>query len=164
MPSSRGSVLDPQHRAFISKGVSVIVASRDAANRPVVCRGCGCEALEDGCLRVFVDSACARPLLDAVAVSHAVAAVFSEPATHRTVQFKGTDGSVVPVGGDSASLLQAHRAAFSAALKALGYGETMAGGLTHFEQDRINAVLFTPSAAFDQTPGPGAGEPMSRDQ
>jgi hypothetical protein len=164
MPSSRGSVLDPQHRAFVSKGVSIIVASRDAANRPVVCRGCGCEALDDGRLRVFVDAACGRALLDSVAVSHAVAAVFSEPATHRTVQFKGTDGAVVPVDSHCAALLQGYRAAFGTALQNLGYGESMAGGLTNFEPDRIRSVVFTPTAAFDQTPGPGAGEPMNQVQ
>lgn len=154
-------MLDSKHAAFISKGVSIIVASRDAANRPVVCRGCGCDVLEDGRLRMFVDSACGRPLLDSVAVSHAVASVFSEPSTHKTIQFKGTDAAVVAPEDDCSELLHAYRDAFGAALRSLGYADSMAGGLTNFDPHRIRAVVFTPTAAFDQTPGPGAGEPVS---
>ncbi len=50
-------------------------------------------------------------------------------------------------------LLRAYRAAFSTALQTLGYRETMAGGLTNFEPDRIESVVFTLTGAFDQTPG-----------
>jgi hypothetical protein len=164
MPRSRDSLLDPQHADFISKGVSMIVASRDRANRPVLCRGCGCEALDDGRLRVFVDSARGGPLLDSVRTSKAVAAVFSEPATHRTIQFKGTDGTVASPEGDCTALLDAYRDAFASALLRLGYPEAMAQGLARIEPDRVRVVLFTPTTAFDQTPGPGAGEPVSQDR
>ena len=142
----------------------MIVASRDSANRPVLCRGCGCEALDDGRLRVFVDSASGGPLFDSVRASKAVAAVFSEPATHRTIQFKGTDGTIASPEGDCSSLLGAYRDAFTSALLRLGYPEAMARGLAEFDPDRVRVVVFTPTAAFDQTPGPGAGEPVSRDQ
>ena len=142
----------------------MIVASRDGANRPVLCRGCGCEALDDGRLRVFVDSARGGPLLDSVRASNAIAAVFSEPGTHTTIQLKGTDGMIVPPGADYASLLGNYRDAFVSALLRLGYPESLASGLADFEPDTVSAIVFTPTAAFNQTPGPGAGEPVSRDQ
>jgi hypothetical protein len=159
MPS--GSVLDARHGEFITGGVSILVASRDAANRPVVCRASGCETRSDGRVDLLLDATRAQQVLDAIAGSGMVAAVFSEPPTHRTIQLKGNDAEIGRCDGARRQQLVAHADAFAATLAKLGYRETMARELVYADPGEVAVVTFTPTRIFDQTPGPHAGEPMS---
>jgi len=159
MPS--GSVLDARHGEFITGGVSILVASRDAANRPVVCRASGCDTREDGRVDLFLNASRARQLLEAITGSGMIAAVFSEPPTHRTIQLKGDDAVVGKFDGARRPQLVACANAFAAALTKLGYPETMARELVYADPGEVAVVTFTPTHIFDQTPGPRAGEPMS---
>lgn len=154
------SVLDRSHCAFMQQGVSILIASSGAANRPCVCRAAGCRVREDGRVLVFVDVARGRRVLDAVGASSAVAVAFSEPPTHRTIQVKGTDATVVATADDGA-VIGEYADQFAATLTALGYSDRMARALVAADPARARAVLFTPTAVFDQTPGPGAGAPVA---
>lgn len=147
-------------RDFIAGGVSILVASRDRDLKPVVARACGCIAGDDGAVAVFVPTERAGDLLDAIAVTGTVAVVFSEPATHRTIQLKADDARIVrSVRGQSATC-DRYRRLFAAELERLGYGSRMATSLVDDNGGPVSAIRFTPAATFDQTPGPHAGEPL----
>src|SRR4051812_36786867 len=81
--------LPPDLAAMMARGVSVIVASRNAALRPSLMRAVG-SRVEDGGqdITLYLSRPQSRQLLEDVAATGQLAVVFSEPSTLRTVQLK----------------------------------------------------------------------------
>jgi hypothetical protein len=155
--------LDPAQAAFIQGGVSVIVAGRDAALVADAVRGCGCRVSRDRRrVTVLVDRARAGTLLADVAANRMIAVVFSQPSTHLTIQLKGTDAAAVRVTPADHALATAHRAAWVEELRGIGYSREFAEAFWGRPPEMLAALAFTPAAAFQQTPGPGAGQPLGR--
>jgi hypothetical protein len=99
-------------------------------------------------------------LLDDIGHSGQIAVVFSQPSTHRTIQVKGDHAHV---GMPDAGLLEAvriHRDAFVGEVAPLGFAAPLVRSLLDFPDHDIVAITFTPTAAFDQSPGPRAGAPL----
>jgi hypothetical protein len=89
-----------------------------------------------------------------------IAVVFSQPSTHRTIQLKGTDARVARVSPRDRDLVERHRAAWVDELTAIGYRPEFARAVHGDTPDAMVALVFTPTAAFQQTPGPGAGDKL----
>ncbi len=107
-------------------------------------------------------SQCGTMLAD-FARNGAIAFVASLPSTHRTVQLKGTDAKAgAPQPGDEAIDADRQRAAFRDVLTGMGYDRAMPLALTGGDWSDVVAVTFTPTSAFVQTPGPGAGAALAR--
>jgi len=158
--SRRPSPLDADHAAFIQGGVSVIVASRNAELVADVVRGCGCRVSRDRRqVTVLVEPSRAGTLLDDVVANGMVAVVFSQPSTHRTIQLKGSDARIVTVTPADRAVAALHLVAWIEELCSIGYAKEFAGALRGRAED-LEAIRFTPSAAFQQTPGPGAGQQL----
>ena len=153
-------LLDAAHAAFIQGPVSVIVATRNAGLVPDVVRGCGCRVSRDRRqVTVLIEPARASSLLDDIAANGLVAVVFSQPSTHRTIQLKGEDARLVPVTAADRAAVRRHHQQWCADLTGIGYGPQFAAAL-HGGAGPLAAIRFTPTAAFQQTPGPGAGQPL----
>ena len=129
---------------------------------PDVVRGCGCRVSRDRQrVTVLVDRARAGTVLDNVAVNGQVAVVFSQPSTHRTIQLKGTDARLARVTNADRETAARHLQSWSDDMLKIGYLREFshaAHGETWLE---IAAICFTPTAAFQQTPGPAAGKPLA---
>src|SRR5215204_2013350 len=83
--------LPPELVAMMARGVSVIVASRDAALRPNLMRAVGSRIDEDGrTITVYLARRQSRQLVQDLAATGHIAVVFSEPSTHRSLQLKAT--------------------------------------------------------------------------
>jgi hypothetical protein len=162
-PDTGSPFLDDELAAFIQGGVSINAASSGPGNVPAVSRALGCRVSEDR-LRVTVFLAASRSaaLLDAIAASKKVAVAFSQPSTHRTIQLKGVDAARSGVESGDPERLARCALAFGADLETAGYSAAVARMLLGAEPADLVAVSFTPSAAFNQTPGPGAGGPLKR--
>jgi hypothetical protein len=156
-------LIDPELSEFLQSGVSIHVASRDAANVACINRGIGCRVSPDRRqVTVFMRKSQCQGLLADFAVNGAITFVGSEPSTHRTVQLKGSDARQSALHDGDGPLVDNQCAAFAAGLVDLGYDATLGPTLLGDEQGDIVAVTFTPSSAFLQTPGPGAGNPLVR--
>lgn len=156
------SLLDAEHAAFIQGGVSVVVATRNSDSAPDVARGCGCRVSKDRRrVTVLVEPARAGSVLENVAANGLVAVVFSQPSTHRTIQLKGTDARLVRVTQADRVVAARHLEAWVKELTSMGYGQEFARAVRG-AADGMAAISFTPAAAFQQTPGPGAGEHLGR--
>lgn len=155
-------LVDEELAAFLQSGVSVHAASRDAANVPCLMRGVGCRVSPDRRrVTVFlVSSQCARLLAD-FAANGAIAFVASLPSTHRTVQLKGTDARREELQPGDEALVARQREAFARDLAGAGYDRGVGHILVGDDGSGPVAVTFTPTAAFVQTPGPGAGAPLA---
>jgi len=155
-----GPPLDADHAAFIQGGVSVIVATRNAEQVADVVRGCGCRVSRDRRrVTVLVEPSRAGTLLDDIAANGMIAVVFSQPSTHRTIQLKGSDARVVKVTAADRAIAARHLRDWSEDLCRIGYTPEFANAVRG-AAPRLAAIAFTPSAAFQQTPGPGAGQPI----
>jgi hypothetical protein len=158
--TDRAGLLDVAHAAFVQGPVSVIVASRNADRVPDVVRGCGCRVSRDRRqVTVLIEPARASSLLDDVAGNGLIAVVFSQPSTHRTIQLKGEDARIVPVTAADRVAVRRHHQQWCAELTGIGYPPEFAAAV-HGGNGPIAAIRFTPTAAFQQTPGPGAGQPL----
>jgi hypothetical protein len=156
-------LLDAEHAGFAARpGISMTVASRASGNLPVLGRALGCRVSSDRRrVTVLLPGDQLPELVAALRESGAIAVVFSEPATHRTIQLKGTDASLeAPAPGD-AELGARWADGFVAELAPYGIGEPLVRALLWCEPAALLAVSFTPCAAFQQTPGPRAGAPLA---
>jgi hypothetical protein len=153
---------DPERSAFVSGGVSINAASRGPGNVPEIARAAGCRPSPDARhLTLYFAASQSARLLDAVRATGAIAAVFSEPGSHRTIQLKGADARVAPIAPQDLEMIERYAGAFAAALVPLGYPEQLVRALLWAPPEDYVAVSFGPTQAFDQTPGPRAGAPLA---
>lgn len=150
--------IDPQMLAAMTRGISVIVGSRDAQQRPSIMRAVGSKVSADGGdITVYLSRRQSRQLLQDIAATGHIAVVFSEPATHRTVQLKATRTSLRAAGAEDAPELARYLASMEQEILRVGYPPEMTQAMLAHRLEDVVAVHFQPEQAFDQTPGPRAG-------
>jgi hypothetical protein len=152
------SLLPPDLLAMIERGVSVVVGSRDAAMRPSLMRAVG-SSVEGGgrSITLFVSRRQSRQLVQDIAATGHVAAVFSEPATHRTVQVKAARAELRNAVPEDEAVLARYLASMEHEIQRVGYPPHMTRAMLAHRLDDLVAISFEPELAFDQTPGPRAG-------
>ncbi len=156
-------ILDPDHAAFIESGTSITAASRDAALVPSVAKAVGCRVSADRrSVMLFVVRSLATDLLRDLASTDAIAAVFSQPSTHRTIQLKGALESIAPMGAEDEPLVERCMDSLVADLGRLGYTEPFARAYLGYRRDDMVAIQFRVRAGFVQTPGPAAGQQLAK--
>ena len=149
---------DEANFALLHTGFMVTVASRDAAHVPSVTRALGCRVAPDRRrVTVFLLASQSATLRRDLRETGAIAAVFSQPSTHRTIQIKGSDATLGAIEPGDMELIDANAAAALADLVLSGFPESFARTLFAYDAPDLVAIGFTPSTAFVQTPGPQAG-------
>jgi hypothetical protein len=155
---SQPNLLPPDLLAMIERGVSVNVASRDAALRPSLMRAVGSSVADGGrSITVFVSRRQSRQLVQDIAATGHVAVVFSEPSTHRTVQIKATRATLRNAVPADEAVLARYLASMEHELRLIGLPPEIPRTMLAHRVDDVVAVTFEPELAFDQTPGPRAG-------
>lgn len=160
MPAQPPTPLDPELVRFLTGGRSLNLAGAGPDGRPSQCRALGCRIDGVG-VTLFLSRHQGADFLRDVARSGAVAAVFSDPPTHRTLQLKGTDARQEPLAKGDAERVAAYRTAFVHSLLPLGYKEALIRALLDCPDHDLVALAFTPGAAFNQTPGAQPGAPLA---
>jgi hypothetical protein len=153
--------LGPEQIALMRRRVSVIVGSRDAEQRPHLMRAMGCRLSDD--LRevtVFLSASSSRQLLADLRANGLIAVVFAEPSSNLALQLKGRDAAVRPVAPEDHALVQTYVRRFADEIGQLGFAEHVAHTMFTHTPEELVAVHFTPESAFEQTPGPKAGEAL----
>lgn len=159
--TEQSSPIGPEQAALIRRRVSIIVASRDADLRPHLMRALGCRLRDDFReLTIFMSTAASEQVLDDLRANGQIAVVFSQPTTTHTVQVKGRDASIHPLRDGDAEAIQDYLGHFIQEVAAIGFPERVARAVLGDSPDDVVAVRFTPSSAFEQTPGPQAGQPI----
>lgn len=100
-------------------------------------------------------------LLRAIRDGGGLAATFTKPTTHRSIQLKAGAARIDASAEQDAPAAEAQTAAFGANLVACGYPEEFARAYAAFAPHDLAAIDFVPEQAFVQTPGPGAGSALS---
>lgn len=160
-PGTTGNtvVLERERAEFIQTRVSINLAARDADNRPVLSRALGCRVSPDGRqVIVFVSVARSQAVLRCVRANGVLAAVFTRPSTHETLQLKTTDAAPVPLVPGDIDRIAAYRESLVADLGQIGFSGEIARAVVSSVDDDFLGIQFTPNAAFVSTPGPNAGQ------
>ena len=159
------SALPPDFAALMARGVSVIVASRDQALRPSIMRAVGSRVDAGGeDITVYLSRPQSRQLLEDIAATGHVAGVFSEPATHRTVQVKASRVQVRSADPEDAAVLAGYLRSMEHEIGRVGIPAPFTRAMLAQRLEDVVAVRFTPEQAFDQTPGPRAGAALGSTQ
>lgn len=152
--------MNPALRDFLDDRVSVVVASRDPGNQPSITRGFGCH-VEESRLTVVVCRKESAQVLDDVARTGTIAVVFSRPTDYQTIQAKGNDARIVPMDAVLAAIPARYASVFCDQLERIGVSAALRQAIGEVAATGdMAAIAFTPNAVFQQTPGPGAGDPL----
>ncbi|MES2977224.1 MAG: hypothetical protein V4731_02275 [Pseudomonadota bacterium] len=159
MQKPTADLLTPGLIAMIDKGVSVIVSSCSPALKPSIMRAVASAISPGGgTVTVYLARSQSRQLLQDIATTGRIAAVFSEPSTHRTVQLKARSARVRPASEpEDEAALQAYGASMEHEIACVGYAASFTRAMLACQPGDVVAVSFEPEEAFDQTPGPKAG-------
>lgn len=153
-------LLSEANAAFVQRHTSMNVAGRDAHNRPALARGLGIRVSSDRrTLTVYLSTTHSARLLQCLRDNGAIALAVTRPKTHETLQFKGRVREILPLSVDDREAMAAYQDSFAAELETLGYRREFTRQLLAGSEHGV-AVVFEPTAMFDQTPGPKAGEKL----
>jgi hypothetical protein len=150
-------VLRQDLQAFLSLGVSLALATRDDRMAVELVRCAACTLSADGRVFFAVPVPEGQRTVLNLERTGVVALTAALPADYRTVQLKGTDARRVD-WPEQTQRVEQHRAIFCESLLSLGVPEAYTRSL--WSQECVS-FAFTPTEAFDQTPGPAAGLPLA---
>ena len=163
-PPPARSLLAPEHVAMVAKGVSTIVSSRDAALRPSLMRAVGSCITPDGReITVYLARSQSRQLLQDLAATGQIAVVFSAPSTHRTLQVKASGITARAADESDVPILRRYLESMEFEVCSVGFELALVRAMLAFKLEDLVAISFSPSEAFDQTPGPKAGRVLPTD-
>jgi hypothetical protein len=149
-------VITPDIAAFLQGPNSIMVASHDESLVPDIARAVRvtCHAGD----RVTVDLATApsQGVLAQLARDGRVAIVCELSSTHRTLQIKGRTVTIAPTPEEERPAVEAAADAFFAVCETLGLPRRLTDRAVRWP---TTTVLVQIDQVFEQSPGPGAGEP-----
>jgi hypothetical protein len=158
---TRAALASEQLQFLRTPGLSVYVASRDAEQRPALVRGLGFRIARDNRrITVLASTLQAAEVINNVRENGVIAVVFSLPRNHATLQLKGADAAMTRVLATDPQLAVLFRDNFVRELERLGYPRHVVATVMLCPDEKFSAITFTPYAAFSQTPGPMAGQPI----
>ena len=150
------------HSAFIESDVVIALSTRDSALRSQIAMGRGCRtSAARRRVSVLIGRAQSAPFIAALEQTREVAVVFGRPIDHRAIQLKGRDAMLAePVRGD-AKLAARYRELLADHFVPLGFPREHTYTYLGPVDESLVVVTFTPTAVYDQTPGPHAGEALA---
>lgn len=163
MDSNQNSspLLDEVTADSIQHHTSINVAGRDAHNRPSVARALGCCVSADRRqVTVFLSPQRAAVVLRDLRDNGAIAVVVNRPTTHGATQIKGKVVRIEPVFPADLQKMAVYLDSLVEELGKLGYPASFMRTLDPEIGRDCLAVTFDVTAAYDQTPGPKAGEKL----
>ena len=157
-------VLDADSAAFIVRAsVTNAVAARDANRMPSVGKALGARVSADRrTVEVFIDAERMAAVVRDLRAGSPIAVVFSEPGSHRTIQLKAPGARVEPLAVGDEALVARHVQGIVAHLAPLGYAPAAMRMYFGYTPQHLVRIVFAPTDAFAQTPGPGAGARLPR--
>jgi hypothetical protein len=155
--------LSAEHAAFLQGPVSINVAASGRDGWPCVCRAQGCVVARDRrTVTVLLSARRGREVLDALDAGSGIAAVFSRPATHATLQLKAASATRAASSSALRACNDRYAQAFAEELVGQGYGADLGQGILDvMTSSDLVALRFMPEVVFDQTPGPAAGRVLA---
>ncbi|MFT3953292.1 MAG: hypothetical protein QM722_02450 [Piscinibacter sp.] len=146
---------------LLTAGASFRLGSCTRDGRPELCRGLAAQVRADGAIEVLVPTEAGAEVLAAMRDTGHIAVVAALPQSHRSLHMKGRDAHEVPMCAEHGPLFEHCRDAFFLQIEPFGFTrEQLMSVWFDIPLEQLSCVRFTPSGAWDQSPGPGAGAPV----
>lgn len=154
----------PEVQAFLERGASVMVGTRDSALVPELVRAWGPRVSRDRrSVSVCVAMAVSARTLANLRDNGRLAVTFALPADSHAIQVWGHCLGTGSPQGQDLSAVEAHRDMFARLNESLGVPRVFIDALWQRELAGSPAMVrirFAAEQIFNQTPGPGAGSPL----
>jgi hypothetical protein len=151
-------VISDELAEFLESGLSINVGTRDGELRPDGAVAWAARIHDDRAhLTIYMHKEAAASMLRNLTVHPEIAVAFDRPTSHRACQVKGR--FVSTRSGRPAERAEVERQVdrFFAELEGIGIPRAMLQGWKIWPSV---AIKMRVSELFEQTPGPGAGEPL----
>lgn len=145
---------------FIESGVSIIVGVVGADGRARGGRALASRVLAGGAIRLIYPAEGNSAISDTAQSGGPIAVTFSAPMSHRTIQLKAMSTRAEELEAEDLKSLTHQTDAFASVLRAIGYGPSFVRTFCQRRSQSVCVLSFSPNAAFEQTPGPGAGRKL----
>ena len=146
--------------AFLEGPNSIMVASHDADLVPEIARAAALRCAPDGeHVIVALPSGSAGSLLRQLTVDRTIAVVCERPASHRTLQLKGHVVALQATPDGGRADIERAWASFVDGVEQIGLPRRLT---QRFARWPATSVEVRVEQLFEQTPGPGAGEPFPK--
>jgi hypothetical protein len=151
-------MIDQPLAAFLQEGLDIHIGTRNERLEPNGARAIALVVEDDGrhVVVYMAATAATRVLPDLEANGH-IAVVLGRPTDDRACQVKGTFSSARPARDDERPIVVGQWEGF---LEKMGYIGVPRTTLDTFVTWPAVAIRLRATAVFNQTPGPGAGEPL----
>lgn len=153
-------VLPDDIAAFIESGVSIILAVVGPDGRAKAGRAVATRVVDGGAIRVMYPLDGNDAITASAQSGGPIAVTFSAPVTHRTIQLKAMASRAEQFDPQDRIGLGLQIDAFAAVLRAIGFPPPFVKSFCDNRSKSVGVVSFVPHAAFEQTPGPGAGREL----
>lgn len=151
--------IDDALARFVQSGVAVIVGTTTDDGRPHAAYGWAPRVGDRGrSLSLFLDAPRADTTLADLQSNGRIAVTVGDPVSYRSVQFKGRFQESGEASDADAVWLAAYREAFLVNTSLVGDPPTVIRNL--WLDGPAVRITMTVDRAFDQTPGPTAGQPL----
>lgn len=150
-------VLPAEVVEFIHSGVSVIVGVVGPDGRARAGRALATRVLPSGVIRLMYPTEGNAAITAAAQQGGPIAATFSAPISHRTIQLKAASSRAAQLEPDDRVCVDQQMDAFADVLRMLGFPPYFLKAFCDNRSQSISVLSFVPQCAFEQTPGPGAG-------
>lgn len=143
---------------FLESGVAITVATRDGDLQPDGAWGWAVRVHDDReHVTLYLHENGASAMLRNLHEHPEIAIVLDHPSTHRACQVKGFYESSRKARKDESGFVKRQVEGFAADLEAIGIPREMTAAWNPWP---CMAISLKVTSLFEQTPGPGAGEPM----
>jgi hypothetical protein len=150
--------IDDSLKEFIESDVATLVGTGDDEGRPQIAYGWAPRVVNpDGVVEVFLDTARAEGTISNLRANGRIAVTMAHPVSYRSVQIKGKFRDVSDPEEADIPYVQERREGFVTSTSLIGDPPNT---IRNMWLDEVIKVAFTVDAAFDQTPGPNAGQPL----
>jgi hypothetical protein len=160
-PTDANGILTDDLVQFCQSGVSVVLGTRGLDGRPIAGLALACTISPGGVVRVLLRRPANVDLLLALASGAPIAATFTEPTTHRSIQLKGPRAELPSDCAGDLDAVARQTGRFRDTLVSVDYPRRMAEHYVGYRDEEIVAIDFRPERAFVQTPGPAAGSALT---
>lgn len=155
------SPLSEEIAEFLQTRACLVLSAASESLVPELCLGVACLISPDRRrVRVVFDRRSAAPLLNLLPGTGLVALAGSQVLTMRTVQVKGREASLEPTPAAERPQVAESVARMRVEFDKIDFHDPYTTTLLDYDPNELVCVGFTPTAVFDQTPGPQAGRPI----
>lgn len=154
---ARGTLLSDEIVAFIESGTSIVIGVVAPGGRAQTGRALAVRAGQDGRLRLIYSEEGNAVVTEAARSGGPIAATFSAPLSHRTLQIKGLSSRPERLLPEDRDCTRQQTDAFAAILGTIGHSPAFVRAFTDYRDCPLLVLSFPAEQAFEQTPGPGAG-------